>query len=426
VQSLTHMRNSLRASRYIRDTRTNALGLGLAALIPLLATPILSRLYSPAEFGLFGIFFAATAITSGVGSGKYEVAIILNEAPLQALETAMAGVAVSLVTVAICVLAVLFWGGVQTVLPLEIALLAPLAILLMIQFNIALNCAIRARLFFALNVARALMAGAGAFGMVFLGLLGWGAKGLALGLIAGQCVGLIALLVAEGRIYGASLPDLGWRGVLQQMRRFRDYPKFAVLSDLANAMALWLPFFVLPAVYGAAAAGFLLMFQRVWSASAIIGKGMGETFRQKAAEDLARDGNFRSVYRATFWAMLAVAVPAWLILVLAAPGLFAVMLGEEWREAGVYGQILATLVCVQFIASPLGWAVYIFERLRYNMVWQWSLLLLYLAAFAIGTTFFDARGALALYAATGAIMYAVYLGISYRMSAGISPAVKTP
>lgn len=426
MPSLTHLRNTLRGSRYFRDTRNNALGLGLAALIPLLATPVLSRLYSPVEFGLFGVFFAATAIIAGVGSGKYEVAIILNDAPLQALETAMAGVAVSLVTVAVCILAVVIWGGVQTVLPLEIALLAPLAIWLTIQFNIALNCVIRARLFFALNMARGLMAGAGALGMVALGLLGWGAKGLALGLIAGQCAGLIALLVCVGRVYGASLPDLTWGGVLRQMRRFRDYPKYAVLSDLANAVALWLPFFVMPALYGAAAAGFLLMFQRVWSASAIIGKGMGETFRQKAAEDLARDGNFREVYAATFWAMLAVAVPAWLILVLAAPTLFALILGEEWREAGVYGQILATLVCIQFIASPLGWSVYIVERLRYNMVWQWSLLLVYLAAFAISTVFFEARGALALYAATGAIMYAVYLGISYRMSLGISAVVAHP
>lgn len=411
----------MRANQYYRDTAANALGLGLAAIIPVLATPVLSRLYSPDEFGLFGIFFATIAIISGIGSGKYEVAIILNRTHLQALETAMGGVAVSIIVVVLCTLAVILFAGVQTFLPLELALLVPLAVLLAIQFNIALNCAIRARLFFALNVARSLMAGIGALGMILLGAVGWGAEGLALGLVAGYVVGVAALLVSGRRIYGTALPHLGWRGTLQQMHRFRKYPQFSVLSDLANTIALWLPVFVVSVAYGAAAAGLLLMFHRVWSASAIIGKGLGETFRQRAADKLAQDGNFRGTYRTTFWALLAVAVPAWLILVLAGPALFAFILGEEWREAGVYGQILATLVCVQFVASPLGWTVYIVERLYYNMVWQWSLLLLYLATFYISTTFFDVKGALALYAATGTLMYAVYLIISFRMSAGVGP-----
>jgi O-antigen/teichoic acid export membrane protein len=51
----------------------------VAQVIGILATPILSRIYTPAEYGLFSTFAAILAIAASVSSLKYEWAIVVAE-----------------------------------------------------------------------------------------------------------------------------------------------------------------------------------------------------------------------------------------------------------------------------------------------------------------------------------------------------------
>lgn len=412
----------LKRSRYFRDSSTNTLGLLAAAVFPVAVTPILSRLYAPEEFGIFGLFIAVTTTISTVGAGRYEVAIVIPERKIEALETAYAALIVSgAVALALCAF-VLFlgpWSASLLGLPLTMVLFAPLAIFVTVQFQILTNCAIRERLFSKMSLARVIAALCSALLMVGTGLLGFGAWGLIVGAVAGQFIGVLILLVAARRSYLDVLPEASRGGAVRQLARFSDYPKYAVGSDLANTLALRLPVLVFAGAFGGAAVGYLTMFQRLWAGSSILGRGIGETFRQKAARDYASQGNFRRTYVVTFWVMLAMILPVWVVLVLWAPWIFAVVLGDQWSEAGIYAQILATLVCIQFLASPLGWTVYIVERLRYNMVWQWALLGIYAAALYVGVIHFeDERQTLLLFSAVGSGMYLVYLVISYQLAKG--------
>ena len=62
---------------FIRNIAEIAGGAGMAQLLMVLASPILTRLYSPEDFGLFAIFMAVVASFFMGASGKYETAMIL-------------------------------------------------------------------------------------------------------------------------------------------------------------------------------------------------------------------------------------------------------------------------------------------------------------------------------------------------------------
>ena len=64
-------------SEYIRHIITIVTGTMFAQLLPLLITPLLTRLYSPESFGLFANFIAITAIISSIVSLRLEMAILL-------------------------------------------------------------------------------------------------------------------------------------------------------------------------------------------------------------------------------------------------------------------------------------------------------------------------------------------------------------
>jgi len=411
----------LLGSQYFKDSSVNTFGLLVASIVPILVTPFISRLYLPSEFGVYGLFAAFTSLVVSIGAGKYEVAITIPRERVTAFELAVAGFLVSLGFTFVSILLVIIFGNKIYPPPLaKLIWLAPPEIFMAVQFQILLNCAIRERLFTQITIARILTALISVLMMIGLGVAGTGSLGLVLAVMLSQFVGAITLFLPVARLFFQDWEEFSLSGVVNQMIRFSRFPKFALISDLANSFSLHLPMFVFSGLFGASAAGYLAMLRRLWSSSNIISRGLGETFRQKASEDFANHGKFYRTYSITFYSLLLFAVPSWILLTFTAPYLFTIILGYEWRESGVYGQILASLFCIQFIASPLGWSVYIVEKLFYNMAWQWLLLIIYAAVFLVGSRHGDARYTLLLYSISGSIMYLIYIVISWKMSIGKS------
>ena len=54
-------------------------GTTVAQAIPIAVSPILTRMYSPSDFGVLAIFVAVTTVLGAVATGRYELAIMLPE-----------------------------------------------------------------------------------------------------------------------------------------------------------------------------------------------------------------------------------------------------------------------------------------------------------------------------------------------------------
>ena len=73
------LRKLIPDSEFVRNFLTLMTGNVIAQLIPVLASPALTRLFSPAEFGLLGLFMIITNSFSVVGAARFEFAIMLPE-----------------------------------------------------------------------------------------------------------------------------------------------------------------------------------------------------------------------------------------------------------------------------------------------------------------------------------------------------------
>ena len=73
----------------LRATLTLLAGGALAQALPLLLGPWLTRLYTPAEFGVYHLFAAVAAMLAVVACGRYEFALPLatDEAEADALHS---------------------------------------------------------------------------------------------------------------------------------------------------------------------------------------------------------------------------------------------------------------------------------------------------------------------------------------------------
>ena len=66
-------------SEFGRNVLTLMTGTTIAQAIPVAITPILTRLYTPEDFGLLAVFVAFSTILGSISSGRYELAIMLPE-----------------------------------------------------------------------------------------------------------------------------------------------------------------------------------------------------------------------------------------------------------------------------------------------------------------------------------------------------------
>ena len=66
-------------SDYTKNVITLMTGTGLAQLVPILISPILTRLYSPEDFGLIALYLSIVSIMTVLSTGRYEMAIMLPD-----------------------------------------------------------------------------------------------------------------------------------------------------------------------------------------------------------------------------------------------------------------------------------------------------------------------------------------------------------
>ena len=82
-------------SEFAKNVLTLMTGTTIGQAIPVLVSPIVTRLYSPEEYGVFAIFLSITAILSVISTGRYEFAIVVTEEEETALNLTALSIIIS-------------------------------------------------------------------------------------------------------------------------------------------------------------------------------------------------------------------------------------------------------------------------------------------------------------------------------------------
>ena len=86
----------------------------------------------------------------------------------------------------------------------------------------------------------------------------------------------------------------------------------------------------------------------------LIGTSIGQVFFQKAAEMINRGENVFATAVKSVRTLTLLSIIPFAIVMLFGEFLFAFVFGENWREAGIYAEIMAPWLMINFIASPIS------------------------------------------------------------------------
>lgn len=367
------IQNRLPKGSFAHNVVTLMSGTTLAQLLVILASPILTRLYSPADFGIYALYNSILGIVAILACWRYEPAIVLPDtdedaASLFALSVIIcAGMAVLMVFL-VAFLRVPFAQRLHSPELAGWLCFLPLSLFAAGLFQ-ALNYWITRRKKFRLLAIRQITkSSVTLFTQIATGVNHTGPLGLIAGSILGQLAATFRLAwvtwVNDKKILRLSLNRQALKTNASNYRRF---PLFMSIAGILNNLSAELPLILIAYFFDPFIVGFFILGRRIVEMPlAVVQEALAQVFFPKAS-DAYREGRLVDVVLVIFSKLLSFILVPILLLMIAGPDLIGIVFGDAWRTAGVFLVWIAPRILAQFISSPLSSIFLILQRQDINL-----------------------------------------------------------
>ncbi len=361
----------------------------LVQLFPLLSAPIIARLYTPAEFGVYAVFFALCTILAGVSSLALTNATLIEAEDVDAAHATLLSMAVTGVFCAAILVLI-----VATPRPLMASVIGwvvipylpilPLSVLAAGIFTCLYTWMIRTKQFQLLARNGLVLGASTAAIQIGIGLADVGASGFIFANIAGYSLAIIILVRPFLLSVTRLRPKVTVKSVVVQLSNHRELPLWTVPANLVNSICSFLPDLVIGRIFGVAQLGqFSLASRMVNFPLTFITRSALDIFRQQASEEFIESGQCRLSFD-RFFVLMGMASALLLVpLILMLPYVFPIIFGAQWRDAGVLIQAIGVLLIVRFVSSPLSYVWIIRGHYKLNFLWQVGLIVISLATLLV-------------------------------------------
>lgn len=412
------------------DFRKNLLvmigGSFFAQLIPILFSFLLTRIYTPEDFGVFSNFSAVLSFLLVFMMLKYEMAVILPKKDSVAANLIVLCLGIGVFFFALSsVIIYLFDKFIYKAFNFEshnnFLVYIPLAGLLFSVFNLLNEWFVRKKYFQNLIknkiINNSSIAGISAL-LPQMNIL-------SLGLIKGQILGQVLSVVSGFYIVlkkdKANFKNIDKRVMKKLFFKYINFAKFNIPGQLINTLSVQIVIFYLTSQFGFKVVGFYALTDRFLGVPlSFIGNAVKDVFKQKAAEDYRNNGECSGIYKKTTLLLIACALPPFIILFVFAPDLFAFFFGSQWKDSGIFAQILCVMYLLSFITMPTGWLFVIAEKQKFDFLWQMLFLIFTVASLGLGYILFkgDVVYTLLLLSVGRSITYLIQMVMTYRLAIG--------
>nr|WP_277606388.1 oligosaccharide flippase family protein [Acinetobacter sp. NIPH 2699] len=379
-----------------------------AQLLLVAATPLLTRLYSPSDFGLLAAFVSLLAFLTVIASARYELAIHLPEKIEETVAvTVLSFIFLVLTTVVTVIFTILFAESISALLKApELASylwLLPLAVFFVGLYQICNAWCVRQKEYKAIASTKLIQSIVTL--LIQLSTFKWAALGLVLGQAFGQGAGSLKLSLQAIR-NTKEFRKVQFVQIKAVAKRYKSFPIYSTWTGLFNTASLQLAPLVFLSLFGATIAGlYALTLKLVSLPVSLIGQAMGSVFLSEAPK-AHREGRLNTLVLQFNKKLLQMGCLPTAVLIVFGPELFAFVLGEQWYKAGEYAQWLAPWIFLQFQWSPLSNLTVVLELQKEALVSQLlTFFARFGALFAAISLGLGADRAIQLFAVVSAIVY---------------------
>jgi O-antigen/teichoic acid export membrane protein len=372
---LNWMTKKIGANSFFRNVIWIAGGTAAAQAISILSAPIVTRLYTPADFGVFTVFTAFIGIAGPLTTLRYAVTIPLADSEELAENVLkLCFIITVLLSLLLWLSTLLFGNFFITKLSIPQATpylwLLPVCLLSAGLYD-ALSSWAQRKKYFKIIARTRLSQGIFSAGIkVGFGCFGIKPLGLLLGLLAGKVSGSGSLLLKLIKEKPSFFNRISWKGIAYSAKRFYIFPLYQTWSQLLLALALQLPTILLTSFFGVKVAGlFGLAHVIVNMPMSLIGSSVAQVYYVEIAQyGKSRPDKILRISVSIIKKMFFIGIIPTGIIMLAAPRMFSFIFGDAWYDAGIYARLLSPLILSRFISTPIMHCLNVMEKQLFQLL----------------------------------------------------------
>lgn len=413
---------------FAESAATMLTGTALAQAVPVLLSPVLTRQYSPADFGGFAVYSAVVAAVAVFSTGGYDNAIILANDEKSASNSFFLSLIITAILTLLCIVAVIF-GGPSIAGLLNVSgesgwvFLIPVGIFLVGLYRAFNYWLIRKKMYKRLAARKVLQSLVMIVFQIVLGFMAFGGTGLIIGYIAGQVAGYAFLAWQIWREDSDKLGYLSFDAAWEQAKEYKNFCFFTTPSDFVGVLAAQAPNVLITKVFSVSMGGLFSLPKRMLDVPVtLLSQSVFDVFKERASRDYRESGNCRLIYRKTLKALVLLSILPFFFFFFLSPWLVPFVFGEQWRVAGEYARFLSIASLFYFVANPLMYVFSVVGRQYYELLLRLALLVLVVGSVYMGACMGSPLMSVKLMAASYAIVYAIGTVITYWLSGGASGA----
>ncbi|HIA6678050.1 TPA: type 8 capsular polysaccharide synthesis protein Cap8K [Staphylococcus aureus] len=365
----------MRLNKFIGDSFLMILSSGIAQVILIITTPIITRLYSPTEFGEFTIFSNIAMILIPIINARYDLLIVStkNDRSANILSQISFLISLLILLILIPIFAISAWLYPNFILDFIFIIIM---LFLVSLTNIFTNYLNKERKYKVLSLINVFRAGSMALLQIIFGLLALGSLGLIIGFSLSYIAGI----------------TLGYKTFKKHFNIVRDKEETKALflenknqlvystpSILLNSLSFSVVVFFIGILYTNTEVGIYGMAIRVLGIPVtIISLGLSKIFMQQANDYYIEHGNFRNLLLKFSSILVIVSIILYVPLYLFSEELVNILLGHSWVDAITVIKIVIPLFVIRLIVSTVSLSVIVLQKQQLELILQ--------ALFLIGTT----------------------------------------
>jgi len=356
-------------STYILQIITLMSGTLMAQIVSFGFIPILTRLYTPSEFGLYSLFFALSSMIGMVSSGNYEQAIMLPKSDRDAQALVFLSILVTIIIVVLLTIVLfIFYDFFLNYFEQTSYLiwLLPISTLIIGLMQIFDAYSTRREFYKKISTTK-VIASFTTVTIQTISRYSFKLNGLVIGKVLSDIFALLILIQFHIKKQTLQLRYISKRRLKANMKRHENFPKYQSLSTLINSFSQNIPLLMFTSLFSPAIAGFYSLTYRAMQAPLLlVSSSTRAVFYQKASKMYSNGEDIYPLYLKTTLGLLKLFILPLVVILFFGEDLFIFVFGKQWAESGLIAQIAIFWFLFGFISPPttVMFNIYGLQRIR--------------------------------------------------------------
>ncbi|ALR31086.1 hypothetical protein ATE47_11360 [Chryseobacterium sp. IHB B 17019] len=398
------------------------LGTGMAQALPILFSPVLSRLYGPDAFGQLSLLTSLVTLLSVFSTGRYDLSIVQAKSNYKAKSLLRISNYLNIAFFfLLSIVAILY--SLQNFFKLQILeslgkaiFVIPVMVFGYSMISIFNNWYNRSSSYKKMSSLKIIVSITTLGASLLLGFFWKDINGLMYGYFFSLLI--VGILLTQ-KHYTFLFGKRHKNRMKRISKEYIGYPKFLLFATLLSELSLSLPIFLLANYFGDHITGYFAFAYRVTTLPIMmLGNAIGDVYRQKAAEYYREHGECKALFISSVKRLALVGVLPLLILILFSKLLFTFFFGAQWEVSGTISKYFAVMIFFQVISTPLAYTITFNGSQNLDMFLQIFRFVFSFVSIYIGAMQKDYMLAIKLYVIGFSLFYILHSVVQYRAAAG--------